>query len=197
MRRKERLLCGVGINDANYVVKPTNPLRGSQSTCPYYRKWKSMIERCYSEKCREKRPTYKGCTVCEEWLTFSNFKQWMEKQNWESKQLDKDILHEGNKVYNPRDCVFVSRMLNMFVLDRGKARGDFMIGVCFDKDNKKFISNCNNPLTKKKEHLGRFNSELEAHLAWKTRKLELVDLLQEQGYIDDVRIYKALKLKYK
>lgn len=30
--------------------------------------------------------------MADEWNTFSNFKNWMEKQNWEDKQLDKDII---------------------------------------------------------------------------------------------------------
>lgn len=112
------------------------------------------------------------------------------------KQLDKDLLDDENKEYSPETCAFVSNMLNKFVLDRGKSKGDYLIGVSFHKQANKFMSHCSNPITKEQEYLGLFTSELAAHLAWKSRKLELVELLQEEGYIDDARIYEALKLKY-
>ena len=38
-----------------------------------YECWHRMMERCYSEKCHEKHPTYKNCTVCQRWHSFSNF----------------------------------------------------------------------------------------------------------------------------
>ena len=33
-----------------------------------------MLVRCYNAKFHERQPQYKGCTVCEEWLNYSNFK---------------------------------------------------------------------------------------------------------------------------
>lgn len=114
--KNKRLVYGVGNNDADYVVEKREEIgyvggkrrRKLMWVCPYYQTWKDMIKRCYSTKCQEKFPTYKGCSVSADWHTFSNFKAWMEKQNWEGKQLDKDILIEGNKVYSPETCVFVS-----------------------------------------------------------------------------------------
>ena len=105
-----------------------------------------MLQRCYSEKWQERYPTYKGCSVSEEWHTFSNFKAWMEKQQWEGKQLDKDILFEGNKVYSPEPCVFVTRKTNMFTTDRA-ARGSGLLGMHWDKEKAKFRAGCNNPFT--------------------------------------------------
>lgn len=197
MSNKGKLVYGVGIKDVDYKVQPVDLITGKQVACPYYQKWRDMLARCYSEKAQERRPTYKGCTVCTEWLTFSNFKDWMEKQNWKGRQLDKDLLNSENKSYSPDTCVFVSSTLNKFVTDHGNAKGDYMIGVSFHKPTKKFKSQCNNPLTNKKEYLGYFTSELSAHQAWKKRKLELVDLLQQQGYIEDERVYEALKLRYR
>lgn len=51
-----------------------------------------------------------GCSVCEEWLTFSNFKRWMEQQDYEGKALDKDLLVSQNKTYSSETCVFVPRI---------------------------------------------------------------------------------------
>ena len=68
MHGNRSLICGVGVNDANYATS-------GKRMCPFYRRWINMLERCYSEKFQEKNPTYRGCSVCEEWLTFSNFKR--------------------------------------------------------------------------------------------------------------------------
>ena len=196
-----RLVYGVGINDADYVVEKretiiVNGVRKKRQVwiCPYYRTWKSMLERCYSNKYQERRPTYKGCTVSEEWKTFSNFRAWMEKQDWEGKQLDKDLLMVDNKVYSAETCVFVTHSVNSFTSDCGAARGKWLIGVYWNKRAGKFVSRCSNPFTKKSEHLGLFTFEQEAHQAWLERKLELATLLAAEQ--TDERVSKALIERY-
>lgn len=199
--RTRKLVYGVGINDADYVVQKfetieVNGVRKQKLVwiCPYYRTWKGILERCYSTKFQEKYPTYTGCSVSEEWLIFSVFKTWMEAQDWEGMQLDKDILFEGNKVYSAETCVFVTKSVNMFTTDSGAARGEWLIGVYLDKGVGKFKSMCRNPFTKKGEHLGYFTCEKEAHQAWLKRKLELATLLAEEQ--TDERVAKALIERY-
>lgn len=83
MRKKPKLVYGVGINDADYPTTQREKVNGEWKItwrCLYYDRWVSMLTRCYSSKCHEKQPTYKGCSVCDEWLTFSNFRKWMEQQ---------------------------------------------------------------------------------------------------------------------
>jgi len=196
-----KLVYGVGINDADYVVAKyeTINVNGKRKRklvweCPFYRSWKSMLQRCYSPKLQEKYPTYKGCSVSEEWLRFSNFKRWMEKQDWEYKQLDKDLLFECNKVYSEETCVFVTSMVNSFTTDSGASRGEWLIGVNWSKREGKFRSQCHNPLTKKREHLGYFTCEIEAHQAWLKCKLELAHLLAAEQ--TDERVAKALIDRY-
>ena len=196
-----KLVYGVGINDADYVVKKmeTIEVNGKRKRkivwyCPYYRVWNNMLERCYSTKCQEKYPTYKGCSVSEEWLTFSVFKSWMEEQDWKGMQLDKDMLFEGNKVYSAETCVFVTQVVNSFTIDRGNDRGEWLIGVNLNKRVGKFMSRCSNPFTKKREHLGYFTCEVEAHQAWIKRKLELAHLLAAEQ--TDERVAKALIERY-
>ena len=187
----QKLVCGVGINDADYAVTKwetigyVNGKRKQKQVwiCPFYQVWKGKLQRCYSAKFQEKYPTYKGCSVSEEWLTFSNFKSWMECQGWEGMQLDKDLLLEGNKVYSAETCVFVTSMVNSFTTDCGASRGECLLGVHWNKREGKFKSSCSNPFTKKREHLGYFTREEEAHQAWLMRKLELAyDVLN--GLID-------------
>lgn len=201
MRAKE-LAHGVGVNDADYVVRKYKTIGyadGKQERkliwfCPYYRAWLGMLERCYSTKYHEQRPTYVGCSVSDEWLTFSNFRAWMEAQDWEGLQLDKDLLIEGNKVYGPETCVFVTPMVNSFTTDSGASRGEWLIGVSWHKETSKFQARCNNPFTKTSEHLGRFPTEQEGHQAWLKRKLELAKELAAMQ--TDARVAAALVNRY-
>ena len=197
--KRNKLIHGVGINDADYNVYEHETVDGKDKivwVCPFYSTWKRMLERCYSEKCQLKNPTYIGCSVCEEWFTFSKFKSWMEEQEWQGKQLDKDLLIEGNKVYCPEYCIFVDHKINSFVTNRGNDRGECMIGVSWYKRDSKFVSRCNNPFTSKNEFLGRFTNELEAHLTWKKRKHELACLLADSELVSDPRLAEALKTRY-
>lgn len=202
VKNNRKLVCGVGINDVDYVVtklETVGYVDGKQKQkvvwrCPIYRVWKSMIVRCYSAKYQNRQPTYDGCTVSEEWKTFSNFRSWMVAQDWEGKQLDKDLLFEGNKIYSHKTCVFVTHMVNSFTTERGNDRGKWMIGVSRHKVTNKFQARCNNPFTKKREHLGYFDCELEAHNAWVERKLELAHELAEIQ--TDERVAKALVARY-
>ena len=198
----KKLVYGIGINDADYVTQKFETIGyidGKQKQkliwiCPFYRAWKNMLNRCYSIKLQERYPTYKGCSVTEEWLTFSVFKKWMESQDWQDNQLDKDLLFEGNKVYGPETCVFVSGTVNSFANDHGSKRGEWLIGVHWDKGTNKFMSQCGNPFTKKQDYLGLFDCEQEAHEAWLKRKLELAyELADEQP---DERIAEALINRY-
>lgn len=193
---------GVGINDADYVVSKSETIGyvdGKQKQklvwiCPYYKTWKDMLKRCYSAKLQELYPTYIGCSVAAEWLTFSKFRAWMVTQDWEGMQLDKDILIEGNKVYGPDTCVFVTQAVNLFTIDRGNDRGDWLIGVYLDKTAGKFRAQCCNPFTKKSEHVGLFTTEQEAHNAWAKRKLELAHELA--AIQTNPRVAKALIDRY-
>jgi hypothetical protein len=187
-----KLVCGIGSNDADYVVKPT--INGKVVVCPFYRVWHSMLVRCYDAKLQARQPTYIGCSVVPEWLSFMAFRTWMIEQDWQGRELDKDILVPGNKVYGPETCVFISQGLNKFATDSAAARGEFPIGVCWNKRNGKFQAYCGNPFTSKEEHLGYFTCPDAAHEAWRSRKHELA--LQIAVLHADPRIAAALSTRY-
>lgn len=195
-----RSVYGVGLNDADYsvtLVEKTSTTGVGRSSvtigqCPIYEAWKGMLRRCYSKKLHAINPTYIGCSVASEWLSFSVFRAWMAKQSWEGSQLDKDILIPGNKVYSPETCVFVSRELNSFMTDSGSARGQLPIGV--DWHLGKFRANCNNPFSGAKEHLGYFADPNKAHEAWRARKHELA--CQYADMQTDPRVAAALRSRY-
>ena len=145
------LIYGVGVNDADYAVTMYEEVgdvkRKQVWICPFYQKWRSMLRRCYGKSFVTKNPTYIRCSVTKEWLVFSNFKSWMEKQDWEGKELDKDLLFPGNKIYSPETCVFVDSVINTFVIECNKSRGEWPIGVYWDKQKQKFRTQCSNPST--------------------------------------------------
>lgn len=200
--KTKKLVQGVGINDSDYVTQEMETIgyvNGKQKLklvwiCPFYRTWREMINRCYSIKYQERNKTYIGCSVTDEWLTFSNFRAWMITQDWEGNQLDKDLLIGGNKIYSPEACVFVTPMVNSFTTDSGATRGKWLIGVAWYKRANKFQSKCSNPFTKKQEHLGYFTCEQEAHEAWLKRKLELAYELA--AIQEDSRVAEALINRY-
>lgn len=189
MSKKNKLVCGVGINDADYIVQPL--IEGKVVICPYYKKWVSMLSRCYSDKYQQKYPTYIDCIVCESWKTFSNFRKWMETQEWEGKDLDKDILFTGNKIYSPETCVFVHSRVNRFLLDRGRCRGDCLLGVSKKKSG--FEAFCGDGKNYQ-EYLGTYRTSEEAHKAWKAYKHRLAcKLVDEQS---DQRVAEALRKRF-
>lgn len=202
VRKRNKLIHGVGINDAGYVVEireTSGHINGKQKqktlwSCPFYSIWAAMLQRCYSQKWHMRRPTYIGCTVVDEWKTFSKFKAWMEKQDWEGNQLDKDLIFHGNKEYCPTKCVFISRIVNLFLTESTASRGQLPIGVSWKKPNNKFQARCGNPFTKKQEFIGYYDNAKEAHQAWLKRKLELAHQLA--ALQTDPRVAKALIDRY-
>ena len=86
-----------------------------------YIKWANMMQRCYSEKTHRLKPYYKGSRAHEEWLNFSNFREWYRENIIEGRKfdLDKDILVQGNNVYGPETCCLVTHYANTIFQRRG------------------------------------------------------------------------------
>ena len=166
---------GVATNDANYNISKI--VNGRAVRCPYYNKWRHMIERCYSLKYQEKHPTYKGCKVCDEWLVFSSFKLWMKSQQWKGNELDKDILLENNKLYSPETCIFVSSSINKLLNRNSAIRGRYPIGVCLDK-NKRIIAQCK--VDGKMVYLGVHETKELAHETYKNFKYKIIKSIADK-----------------
>jgi len=159
------LIYGIAINDAEYAVSPE--IDGKTVYCPFYRAWSNMLKRCYNHKYQKKQPTYIGCSVCDEWLKFSAFRKWMETQDWKNKELDKDILNPGNKVYSPENCMFVSRAINSLLHVRSR-RNQLPQGVWFDLGAGKFRAEFT--ANGKKKYIGLYRNALEAWAAYRNAK---------------------------
>jgi len=163
-----RTVCGVGIVGLQNI-QPNNDKRYKKS----YDKWRSMLTRCYNENNREKAPTYKDVSVSKEWLYYPNFKKWYDENYYsvddEVMCLDKDILFKGNKIYSPRTCIFAPERINTLFTQNNKRRGDYPIGVNYNKKNNKYIAQCNNG-SHGNAGLGTFDNSTDAFYRYKDYK---------------------------
>lgn len=170
-----KLLCGIGVNDADYKVLDSAQYEKGGKTktifffkCPYHSVWKGIFDRCYSSYRTTKYPSYEGCSVAPEWTYFSNFRKWMVEQHWEGMQLDKDLLVKGNKVYGPNTCAFVPSKINIILHTKESCRGDYPVGVTYLKKTGKFMSSINNT------YMGNYATYQEAHQRWQLEKARII-----------------------
>lgn len=189
LRKRNRLIYGFGINDADYAV--AKKIDGILVVCPFYRSWSHMLERGYSEKYKIKKPTYSDVSVCDEWKYFSNFKEWMKSQDWEGKQLDKDILLKGNKIYSPDGCSFLPSDVNSLLNDCSSIRGDSPLGVSYYSVVKKYVARA--WVDGKSMYLGHFESKYDAHREWQKTKADNIERVANKQANE--RIKNALMLR--
>lgn len=192
---KKRLVHGIGVNDLPYQVSKYSPRSMGRKrlwTCPYYLNWKEMLKRCYYQKYHAHHSSYIRCTVITDWKNASNFVNWMRTQDWSGKQLDKDLLVMGNRLYGPETCVFLSPDVNIFLSTRRAARGQYMIGASINRGL--FAASCRDPFKGVQQTLGTFKTEIEAHLAWQAKKHEHALTYAEME--TDPRIKLALQTRY-
>jgi hypothetical protein len=192
----ERRTCGIGyLGESKYKVKEN----GRTTSC--YETWHNMLLRCYDEKYHEKYPTYIGCEVCNEWHDYTNFGDWFVDNYYEIEGqkmcLDKDILHKGNKVYSPNTCVFVPNNINVLFIKGNKMRGDYPIGVDYNKINGKFRARCSiydfKENKNKSKHLGYYNTPEDAFETYKQFKEQNIKEVAEY-YKDQIpsKLYDVL-----
>lgn len=172
---------GVGIIGEKYPVKINGKITKE------YGAWKRMLERCYSEKLKTKRPTYENAICCDEWLYFENFYEWLHKQDnfdkWYSGEkwgLDKDIIIKGNKIYSPDYCCLVPLNVNNLFTKHDNNRGAFPIGVSKDKDM--FRVGCRNPFDDENLYLGDYSTERHAFQVYKKYKENIIKQVAQEEY---------------
>lgn len=119
---------GVGyLGVGNYPASVRNE-EGKTVTHPFYMLWSGMLMRCYNRKYHMSHVNYVGCSVdkrwhnyqqfCEDIQQLSGFSEWTDYKAYgigEEHQLDKDKLVEGNKVYSPETCCFLTATENYLI----------------------------------------------------------------------------------
>ena len=191
MRSKRSLVYGVGVNDWAGSVMVDGKL------IMEYTLWANMLKRCFSEKYKQKHPTYEDVTCSKEWLLMTPFIEDVSKmkgyglKGWE---FDKDILSKGNKLYSKDTCCFVPHEINLLLTKSDKSRGEWPVGVCFDKAAGKFMAQIRT--NGKLKYLGLFTTPEEAFQAYKLAKEAQIKVVAEKWKDQlDERVYQAL-LKY-
>jgi len=146
-----------------------------------YKNWVNMIERCFSQKYKNKNPTYRDCYLCEEWHNFQNFAKWFEEnfnpttmQRW---HLDKDILVKGNKVYSPETCCFVPREINNLLHD-GKSNKKSNLPVGVRKEGNRYSVRMN--FDGKNKRIGVFDTAVKAGIAYQSAKSSYIKNVSEK-----------------
>lgn len=183
------------VYNSGYLGEGKYKCKENGKTTRIYNTWNSMIERCCSQKFKNKNHTYSICKVCDEWLNFQNFAKWYEENYYEveneSMHLDKDILVKGNKIYSPNTCVFVPQSINNLFVKSNSTRGIYPIGVYYRNDINKFTSEYTNK--NKTIKLGYFNTPEEAFHEYKKFKENYIKEVADK-YKDKIpeNLYNAL-----
>jgi len=188
MGGKRSLVCGVGVNDWAGNVKVGGKLIRE------YDLWQSMLQRCFNEKFKQRQPTYEGVTCSKDWLSMTNFVNDVSKMNgfglsgW---QLDKDILVKGNKLYSKDTCCFVPQEVNSLLTKSDRIRGEWPVGVCFDKATGKFRASL--AVNGKQKTLGYLTTPEEAFQVYKAAKEAQIKAVADKWqHLLDERVFQAL-----
>lgn len=184
-----KLLYGVGINDAGYPIQK----KGLGYVCPYYLKWRNMLQRCYCPKAKYNE----GATVAKDWHKFSNFKLWVTSlgispENLHLLHLDKDLLIRGNLIYSEYTCCFLHEKVNIFLNSVKTAKG-----VSWHKNRGYYVIQCKNPFSRKTEYLGKCKQQKDGFLLYNARKQSLAEELSRSEYVTDDKTREALLLYFK
>lgn len=160
---------------------------GKSTKSKDYRTWYQMLRRCTDAKIKERKPTYKDATCCQEWLSFEKFCEWLHSQEnydtWKTLKwsaIDKDIIGKGNKVYSPDNCFLVPVNVNNLFVKHDALRGKYPIGVF--RENNKYIASCTNPAKNIVVRIGLYDSVEEAFEAYKKYKENLIKEVADIEY---------------
>lgn len=183
----KRNIYGIGFYGVGQYISKVNSVKQKN-----YQTWVGMLQRAYSEDYKNKYPTYKGCSVAEEWNNFQNFAEWFEENYIEGFVLDKDILVRGNKTYSPETCCFVPQEINALFLknvDGALAKG-------INKRGNKFIVRVGN--FGKLLNLGIYDTYEESLEVCEKYKSQYSKQIADKwkGQID-LKVYKAIYNYYK
>ena len=165
-------VCNIGITGTKY---PSNNTYGETKE---YKAWSAMITRCYTKTLingENHYRRYENKEICEEWLLYENFYEWMHSQeNFEQLmkikdiELEKDILYKGNNIYSPETCCLVPHNVNSLFVKADRTRGNYPIGVTYKTRDKVFEVQCN--INGKETYLGRVHDPIEGFYIYKNFK---------------------------
>lgn len=185
-----RGILGVGILD----------LDNEDFSLPSYARWRNILIRSFSDKYKNEHPTYKNVTLSQDWIYYSNFKQWFyDPSNGyiDGYQLDKDLLVKGVKIYSPETCCFLPQELNKLLTKRDLHRGELPIGV--HRLQRKSAYRASLQMFGKTKNFGYFKDPMSAFQEYKKRKEQYIKELAEDYFNKSKitqKVYEAM-MRYK
>ncbi len=146
---------------------------GKKTNTPAYEVWLCRMKSCYGDV--KYKHLYVGATICEEWHNFQNFAKWYYKQEklyGKGGNVDKDLLHLGNKHYSPETARYIPKAVNsLFTGTSGKTAG-----VHFCNSSEKYVAQIQRgELTssgkKRQSYLGSYTTYEQAEQVYITAKV--------------------------
>lgn len=179
---------GVAFTGYGYCHKLDRELRNK-----IYSTWKCLIARVFSKavECKGRRNSYLDVGICDEWLNFQNFCEFVVENKYykEHYHLDKDLLIKDNKVYSPETCCFLPQIINGVISIVYETGNGLPVGVNI-KNNyyEAAISHKG-----KRKRLGKYETPEEASAAYVLAKESYVkELAHEWKDRIEPRAYQAL-----
>lgn len=104
----------------------------------------------------------------------------MELQDWEGKQLDKDLLSGGSLIYSPDTCIFLDQVVNLFISNKSVVSKSGIKGV--EKHGRWYRAVCtHNGIT---QVIGKYETSYDAGLAYLNFKRHVAEgLVKNQNSI--------------
>lgn len=171
--KPKKLVYGLGVNDADYPTQYIDIRTTNRAICPYFRTWKSIIQRVAKPSAIHKDIVY---TIHPEWISFMSFKKWMKQQDRVGKVLSRIILDPDNTTFGPDTCRYISKELHGLIskkstpdhLPRGVTIRHTAKGVI------RYIAKCSDPRDHTIKYLGSYDDPTKAHVAYIAFKQSLI-----------------------
>ena len=168
------LVYGVGVND---VMIP------EFTKSRIWKQWNGIIRRTDKRDLvwLQTKPTYVDCTLDPRWFILSVFKEWVEGwDDYQNKEVDKDLLIPNNKVYGPDTCLMVRPIVNKWF--KHDFSGDLPRGVSWNTAWKRGKSPNPyraqiTPIGGKRTSLGYYSTVEEASAVFEQARKEQIQFL--------------------
>ena len=172
----------------SYILRKALDLPSATSTTDNtYSIWRGVVVRATSSYFKELYPSYKNVGICPEWLAYTSFKEWYDKQykedGWE---IDKDLLSgKENKIYSPSTCVLLPKEINHLLANKRRTNTSGYTGV------RKCVGTCKFEVNIKvkgiQKRIGVYGTEEEAYSIYKQERENIaIDMCEKyRGKLPD------------
>ena len=185
-------LCAINNHKSPVNGKGVHDVDGDYNSAAL-RRWYGIMARTDSMCQKQEYPSYKGVSVCDEWLLFSNFKQWLENPAngfLPGYHVDKDLLVKGNRIYSPDTCCLLPPEINTMLTLQHRKNKDLPLGVTRARySSSRYIA------VYRRVRLGTFDTPEDAFLAYKHAKESHIKNVAKSYFLNNKitqKVYEAL-----